>query len=168
MLDSLYQPVNFCVRLVSMTLQETRQGAEAASVSGRAGPAGAKRPFQGVGQWRLPWKGADPSVSVTGKRPLLLCLMHPLFWHTMLSHASTNFLGVSEPTCVGLHAACIISGCFQDPHSFAAAGLHPFTEYSCSVQAGNSEGFGDWSNTASVCTAAAAPSAPTSLQAQGE
>ena len=51
-----------------MSVQEARQGAEAASVSGRAGQAGAKRPFQGVGQWRLPWRGADPSVSVTGNR----------------------------------------------------------------------------------------------------
>lgn len=50
----------------------------------------------------------------------------------------------------------------------AAAGLHPFQEYSYQVQAGNSAGFGDWSNTASVRTAPAAPSAPTNLQAQGE
>lgn len=56
----------------------------------------------------------------------------------------------------------------KDPHSVVGAGLYPFTEYSCSVQAGNSEGFGDWSSTASVRTAAAAPSAPINLQVQGE
>ncbi|KAL3147790.1 Fibronectin type III domain-containing protein 3B, variant 2 [Trebouxia sp. C0010 RCD-2024] len=91
--------------------QDTRQGAEAASVSGRAGLAGGKGSFHGVGQSRLPWRGADPSVNVTG--------------------------------------------------------LHPFQEYSCQVQAGNSAGFSDWSSTAFVRTAPAAPSAPTNLQAQG-
>lgn len=47
------------------------------------------------------------------------------------------------------------------------AGLQPFTEYSCQVQAGNSAGFGEWSDSAGVRTAASSPSAPVKLQAQG-
>ena len=48
------------------------------------------------------------------------------------------------------------------------AGLQPFTEYSCQLQAGNSAGYGDWSEAACVRTAASAPSAPVGLQAYGE
>lgn len=47
------------------------------------------------------------------------------------------------------------------------AGLRPFTEYSCQVQAANSAGFGEWSDSAGVRTAASSPSAPVKLQAQG-
>lgn len=67
------QPVSVTKQQVS--LQDTRQGAEAASVSGRAGLAGGKGSFHGVGQSRLPWRGADPSVNVTGKTPFTITNM---------------------------------------------------------------------------------------------
>ncbi|KAL0040936.1 hypothetical protein WJX79_010532 [Trebouxia sp. C0005] len=49
--------------------------------------------------------------------------------------------------------------------SVTIKGLQPFTEYSCQLQAGNSAGYGDWSEAACVRTAASAPSAPVGLQA---
>lgn len=92
------------MKKVSMTLQETRQGAEAASVSGRGAQTGAKQCFQGVGQLRLPWKGADPSVSVTGKRsPLAHLDALPVRAYSAGSckHTFPRCVGV---TCVALHA----------------------------------------------------------------
>ena len=85
----------------------------------------------------------------------------------MLAYASTSHPGVLDSHVLDRMPLSSVNA-VQDPHSFAAAGLHPFTEYSCSVQAGSSEGFGDWSSAASVRTTAAVPSAPINLQVQGE
>ena len=91
----------------------------------------------------------------------------------MLLHAMLAYPNLAFPCVLDAHTLkhlpldlceCFLLGL----HLFAAAGLHPFTEYSCSVQAGNSEGFGDWSSSASVRTAAAASSAPVNLRLQGE